>query len=111
MSSEEILAIYKQYGIDMGELTSSTASPAVAEASQQKGEGPKTPSRAAKTDGAVVWKLRPGNTMEPVKISLGITDHAFTEVLAVLKGNLKEGDAVVIRSIGSKNSIPGGLGR
>jgi HlyD family secretion protein len=110
MSSEEILAIYKQYGIDLGELTSSTASPAVAEASQQKGEGPKTPSRAAKTDGAVVWKLGPGNTMEPVKISLGITDHAFTEVLAVLKGDLKEGDPVVIRSVVSKNSTTGVLG-
>jgi HlyD family secretion protein len=111
MSSEEILAIYRQYGIDAGELTSSTASPAAAETSQQKGEGPKTPSRAVKTDSAVVWRLRPGNTMEPIKISLGITDHAFTEVLAVLKGDLKEGDAVVIRTIVSKNSTPGGLGR
>jgi hypothetical protein len=49
--------------------------------------------------------------MEPVKVSIGITDHAFTEVLAVLKGELKEGDAVVIRSVVSKSQAPGALRR
>jgi len=46
-----------------------------------------------------------------VKVSLGITDHAFTEILAVLKGELKESDAVVIRSIVPKNMAPGTLRR
>lgn len=55
-----------------------------------------------------MWK--PAHRMQPVKISFGITDHAFAEVLAVLKGELKEGDAVVIRSVVSKNQTPGGLG-
>jgi hypothetical protein len=49
--------------------------------------------------------------MEPVKVTIGITDHAFTEVLGVLKGELKEGDAVVIRSVVSKNQAPGKLPR
>src|SRR5438046_1067520 len=86
MSSEEILAIYKQYGIETREHPGSevAATPNVASPS-----GPATsPSRAPKTDTAVVWKLHPDNTMEPVKISLGITDHAFTEVASVLKGQL-----------------------
>ena len=50
----------------------------------------------------VVWKLRPDKSMEPVKLAIGITDHAFTEVTEVLKGNLKEGDDVIIRSVVAK---------
>ncbi len=42
-------------------------------------------------------------------VSLGITDHAYTEVSAVLKGDLKEGDDVIIRSVMSKNQAPGTL--
>jgi hypothetical protein len=49
--------------------------------------------------------------MEPVEVSLGITDHAFTEVTAVLKGDLKESDNVVVRSISSKPVAPGTLRR
>jgi hypothetical protein len=49
--------------------------------------------------------------MEPVKVSLGITDHAFTQVTAVLKGELKEGDDVVIRSAVAKEQLPGAIRR
>jgi hypothetical protein len=49
--------------------------------------------------------------MEPVKVSLGITDHAFTEVTAVLKGQLKEGDEVIIRSVVTKSQVPGAIRR
>jgi hypothetical protein len=66
--------------------------------------------RLQKADSAVVWKLRTDNSMEPVKVSLGITDHAFTEVSAIVKGELKEGDDVIIRSVVTKNSTPGGIG-
>jgi len=59
----------------------------------------------------VVWKLHADNTMEPVKISLGITDHAYTQVAAVLKGELKEGDALIIRSAMPKSQAPGTLRR
>jgi hypothetical protein len=68
------------------------------------------PPRAPKADSAVVWKLHPDNTMEPVKVSLGITDHAYTEVSTIVKGELKEGDDVIIRSVVTKNQAPGGLG-
>jgi HlyD family secretion protein len=109
MSSEEVLAIYKKYGIDGSERTPGTADSSSGDESQQAGA--KNSSHPARTDSAVVWKLHADNSMEPVKVSLGITDHAFTEVLAVVKGDLKEGDPVVIRSIVSKNSTPGSLGR
>ena len=48
--------------------------------------------------------------MEPVKVSLGITDHAYTEVNAVLKGELKEADDVIIRSVVPKGQAPGTYG-
>jgi HlyD family secretion protein len=114
MSAEEILAIYKQFGIDgtekqiaeepaAGGNSPGNGGPAVASA--------QTPPRAPKRDSAVVWKLHTDNTMEPVKVSLGITDHAYTEVSAVVKGALKEGDDVIIRSVAPKSQGPGGIRR
>jgi hypothetical protein len=55
--------------------------------------------RTPKSDVVVVWKLGPDKSMEPVELSLGITDHAFTEITGVLKGDLKEGDDVIIRTV------------
>jgi HlyD family secretion protein len=114
MTPEEILALYKQYGIDGSERALASPDSAVAAVRPQNtttGAGVQNPPRAPKTDTAVVWKLHPDNSMEPVKVSLGITDHAFTEVRAVLKGQLQEGDDLVIRSIVSKSQIPGGIRR
>jgi HlyD family secretion protein len=113
MSAEEILAVYKQYGIDAGEqkvAVEETSGSGVASNAGQ-GAAAQNPPRAPKRDSAVVWKLHADNTMEPVKISLGITDHAFTEVSGVLKGTLKEGDDVIIRSIAPKSQGLGGIRR
>jgi HlyD family secretion protein len=63
------------------------------------------------SDRAVVWKLQAGNTVAPVQVQLGITDHAFTEVTAVLTGTLREGDAVVVRSVQPQGQAPGALPR
>src|SRR5712671_1436885 len=107
MSSEEILAVYKQYGIESSErevaAAPSTGSPS--------GQATQTPPRAPKADTAVVWKLHADNTLVPIKVSLGITDHAFTEITAVLKGQLKEGDDLVIRSVVAKGQTLGGIRR
>ena len=112
LTPEEILALYKQYGIEGGERTQASADTAMAaQNAAPPGAGEQSPPRAPKMDSAVVWKLHPGNALEPVKVSLGITDHAFTEVSAVLKGQLKEGDEVVIRSIVSQSHAPGGIRR
>jgi HlyD family secretion protein len=99
MSPEEILAIYKERGI--GDGASSPAEGPTA-SSAQSSLGTQSAPRAAKSDVVVVWKLHPDKSMEPVKIAIGITDHAFTEVTAVLKGDLKEGDDVIIRSVVAK---------
>jgi HlyD family secretion protein len=99
MSPEEILAIYKGRGI--GDGASNPAEGSTASSAQSTSATQSAP-RAAKSDVVVVWKLHPDKSMEPVKIAIGITDHAFTEVTAVLKGNLKEGDDVIIRSVVAK---------
>ncbi len=44
---------------------------------------------------AVVWKMNSDNSLQPVQIKLGITDHNTTEVVQVLKGTLNAQDQVV----------------
>jgi HlyD family secretion protein len=109
MPPEQIIATYKQYGIEGGERK-------VAAGDGGAGATQATPvsaaaARAPKADSAVVWKLHTDNTLEPVKVSIGITDHAYTEVGAVLKGELKPGDEVVIRSVGPKTQGPSTIRR
>ena len=111
LTGEEILAIYKQYGIEGSERKQAADDPVAAGSAVQTGPATHNPPRAPKTDTAVVWKLHSDNTMEPIKVSLGITDHAFTEVSALLKGELREGDDVIIRSVTSKAQTPGALRR
>ena len=111
MNSEEIIVIYKQYGIDSGEPLPGSEAGAVPNAGSPSGQSTQVPPRAPKADTAVVWKLHSDNTMEPVKISLGITDHAFTEITGVVKGELKEGDDLIIRSVVAKGQTLGGIRR
>jgi HlyD family secretion protein len=108
---EEILAIYKQYGIEVSERQQAGDDPAMAGRGAQAGGENQNLPRAPRAENAVVWKLRADNTMEPVKISLGITDHAYTQVAAVLKGELKVGDELIIRSVVAKAQTPGTLRR
>ena len=106
MAPEEILAICKRYGIEGGGRKTASDTAAAAEAPQTAGGG-QTQPREPRSDTAVVWKLHSDNSMEPVKVSLGITDHSYTEVTAVAKGELKEGDELIIRSVVAKSSAPG----
>ena len=111
MGPEEILAIYKQYGIEGSERQQAGDDPAVAgRGSPTTAESQNLP-RTPRAENAVVWKLHADNTMEPVKVSLGITDHAYTQVNAVIKGELKEGEALIIRSVTPKTQAPGTLRR
>lgn len=105
MSSEEILAIYKQHQITEDRNTQAAESPDAGAIPQAQS------SKRTSNESAVIWKLLPDKTMEPVQLSLGITDHAFTQVTAVQKGDLKEGDDVVIRSVAAKGQLPGAIRR
>jgi len=111
MAPEQIIAVYKQYGIEAGGRNAADAAGAATDTSTPASPAAQGATRKPKADSAVVWKLHPDNSLEPVKISIGITDHAYTEVTAVLKGDLKPGDELVIRSVGSKTQGPGTLRR
>ncbi len=111
LAPEEILAIYKQYGIEGNDRQPASGDPAAPGRGAQAGGENQNAPRAPRAENAVVWKLHADNTMEPIKISLGITDHAYTQVAAVIKGELKEGDALIIRSVMPKSQAPGTLRR
>ena len=55
----------------------------------------------------IVWKLRADNTIEPVKVTLGITDHSYTALGQVVIGELREGDNVITGEVPGKNQVPG----
>src|ERR1700688_4678895 len=105
MSPEEVMRLYAQYGIDEKQLETSS------QAAQPDGTPASNITRVPRATTAVVWKWHADNSMEPVKVSLGITDHAFTEIAAVLTGGLKENDNLVVRSISSNPAAPGAIRR
>src|SRR5262249_22296939 len=105
ISLEEIRAVYAKYGI---EAVPSSRGP---ERAQTPSAGEKDGAPAAvrtPRDEAVVWRLhKSDNSLEPVRVSLGVTDHSFTEIVAVLQGTLKEGDDLVVRTVLAKPRTPG----
>src|SRR6202140_4740563 len=105
LSPEEVMSLYAQYGIDdkQPDTSSQGTEPAATPESNI--------TRVPRATTAVVWKWHPDNSMEPVKVSLGITDHAFTEIAGIVKGGLQENDSLVVRSISSKPSAPGAIRR
>jgi HlyD family secretion protein len=108
MSLEEVRAVYAKYGIDAGPPPSRTEVARPAGGPEESGakNAPRSPAR----DVAVVWKRHSkNNAMEPVEISLGITDHSYTEVTGFLKGTLKEGDDIIVRSAISGPQAPAGI--
>jgi HlyD family secretion protein len=112
IGADEVLALYKRYGIEGVEGRQAVGADSAAdERGMPAGTGAQNLPRAPKAETAVVWKLHPDNTMEPVKVSLGITDHAYTEVSTVLKGELKESDDVIIRSVAPKAQALGTIRR
>ena len=106
MSPEAMRALYAKYGIE----ESSPAAGAQPAGSGGAAPGGPPAKRAARGEAAVIWKLGADGSMEPVRISLGITDHTFTEIAGVLTGSLKAGDDVVTSSVAAKSLPPGAQG-
>jgi HlyD family secretion protein len=76
-------------------------------------DGSARTARQGSASSAIVWKLNPDKTLQPVKITTGITDFTFTELK---DGGLKEGDPVVTGQTGGRtaattNRLPGTGGR
>jgi len=118
LKAEEIRALLQKYGLDDKAnvpIASDTSAGGVvgkqsrAHAPGQEVGGSDTgQGRTPRLDVALLWKLHPDNTLEPVRIRTGITDHTVTEAAEILKGELKEGDELVTGSMtASKTSGPG----
>ena len=107
MSPEAVRALYEKAGIEAG-VKADAASAATASG------GGSPPSAAARRgprgEDAVVWKRLADDALEPVRISLGITDHTYTQVTGVLNGKLEPNDDVVTSSVASKSLPPGAQG-
>jgi HlyD family secretion protein len=118
LKAEEIHALLQKYGLD-DKANAQGVAETIASGAAGKQNRARTPgqeagandtgqARTPRLDVALLWKLRPDNTLEPVRIRTGITDHTVTEAAEILKGELKEGDELVTGSMtASKTSGPG----
>ncbi len=103
MKPDEVRALLERYGIQEGGGEGRRTRRAQQDRSQQAAqqqegeqpggaaEGPAEP----RPDVVTVWKLRPDKTLEPVRLRVGITDRTVTQLVEVLKGELKERDELV----------------
>ena len=130
MKLEEVRALYAQYGIESGrggrtegsersersENGESGGGGRVMAASPRRqggqpgGGADRPPARERRLDMAVVWKLKPDNTLEPVQVRTGITDRTFTQMVQALHGDLKDGDLLVTGSNVSRGPSAPGMG-
>jgi HlyD family secretion protein len=100
MKPEEIRALFQKYGLAGNTATAhENGNSGGAEGRQARARattaGAADSNRPPRVDVGTVWKLRPDQTLEPVRVRVGITDHTLTEVAEVLRGTLKENDALV----------------
>jgi HlyD family secretion protein len=102
----QLQEIQQKYGITIGGRgRNTTGKPAGA---QQQGQA---------TGRGLVWKLDRDKNLEPVQLRTGITDHTYTEITQMVKGQLQPGDELVIGSSAasqkpaSSAAAPGGMGR
>ena len=104
LKPEELRQLYAQAGI---------AAPGMREQAGPQGPDPQRPPsqaggagrengaqgqrlrEARPTDVAVIWKMLPTKKLEPVQVRTGITDHATTALVQVLKGEINEGDPLI----------------
>src|SRR5713101_479249 len=126
MKADEIRALYAKYGIDTGgamraaSADQSGGGGATGRQARAGGEGAagggggqgntQAQTRGPRMDVAIVWKLRPDKTLEPVRVRTGITDHTVTEVVQVLNSQLNDGDDVITGSMAAGANRPPSMG-
>jgi HlyD family secretion protein len=107
LDADAIRALYVKYGISVDEPVGATGGDNAPSAPITTGMSNAAP-RAPRAERVVVWKLLPDQSIVPVQIALGLTDHAYTEVTSVLEGELSPGDEVVTGSLSAAKSGPPG---
>ena len=117
MTADQLRALYKQYGLISGQAagtqsagnqtsggTGADSKHQRARAEGTEGGGAAGQQHTPRVDVAVVWKLRPDKTLEPVRIRTGITDHTVTEVAQLLNGQLNEGDELITGGVAGSST-------
>ena len=117
MKAAEIRAVYQKFGLDNpGEPPSAANHAAVTKndpesvdrtvkqvnrrpTGEPESDSGRTRTDPARPDVAVLWKLRPDKSLEPVRIRSGITDHTVTEVAELFNGSLKNDDELVTGAV------------
>jgi HlyD family secretion protein len=117
ITADQLRALYKQYGLISGQAagtqsagnqtsggTGADSKHQRARAEGTEGGGTAGQQHTPRVDVAVVWKLRPDKTLEPVRIRTGITDHTVTEVAQLLNGQLNEGDELITGGVAGSST-------
>ena len=119
LSPAQIQALYAKYGVEDRRETralslggdTATRHGHGGSAGGSRAQAGEAAAAAAPLETAIVWKLHADGAIEPVKLALGITDHAYTEVTALLHGVLQPGADVVIGSMTGRTPPRPGTGR
>jgi len=110
LPADAVQALYVRYGLE-GAASGKPSVALSAHSAIASEPAPRAVADSGSPDSrAVVWKLVSGTRLVPVRVALGITDHAYTQVTAVVTGDLRPGDDVVTTALGSKGG-PQGLRR
>jgi HlyD family secretion protein len=93
LPAEQMRELYNKYGIKAPQPPQQ--SPAAETPSQHPGGGTRehaAASGSSASDTAVVWKLLPDKSLQPIPVHIGLTDHTYT---ALTGGDIKPGDELV----------------
>jgi HlyD family secretion protein len=97
--------LYRKYGVDVPPPAPVVSAPRAAQAG---GSATPRPAAASSTNGAsdhaIVWRLLPDKSLQPVRISIGLTDHTYT---AMTEGDLKPGEELVTGVTTAKSGSAG----
>jgi HlyD family secretion protein len=94
LPADQVRALYAKYGIPDDGTTPPVGDAPRAQAARVDSASERRP-RVSDAEQGVIWKILPDHSLAPVRVALGITDHAHTEALAVLGGTLQVGDEVI----------------
>jgi len=104
---EKVRELYSKYGITASQPQQAARA---AEKQSQPGGGTKdhaAPSGSGTSDTAVVWKLLPDKSLQPIQVGIGLTDHTYT---ALTSGVIKPGDELVTGATTAKAAAAPSMG-
>ena len=100
---EKVQELYRKFGIAIPQTPQSSMRPEQPGGGTPEPTGPVSKGKAS-ADMAVVWKLLPDKSLQPLQIHIGLTDHTYT---ALVGGDLKPGDELVTGVTTAKSGSSG----